>query len=101
MEGISVESAGRGQGACGQRPEPTGYHRDFLVIQITSSLADQYSGLVIHVYLLFIHWVRWSGPKALQENLPADCYRKKKPVAAEANRYELALADRNIAISLA
>jgi hypothetical protein len=40
VEGISVESAGCSQGACGQSPEPTGYHRDFLLIQITSALAN-------------------------------------------------------------
>jgi hypothetical protein len=48
VEGISVESAGCSQGACGQRREPTGYHRDFPLIQITSTLTDQYSVLVIH-----------------------------------------------------
>jgi hypothetical protein len=48
-EGISIESAGCSQGACGQRPEPTGYHCDFVLIQITSALAEQYSVLVIHV----------------------------------------------------
>jgi hypothetical protein len=49
VEGISIESAGRSQGACGQRPEPTGYHCDFVLIQITSTLTEQYSVLVIHV----------------------------------------------------
>ena len=40
VEGISVESAGCSQGACGQGPEATGYHLDFLLIQITSALAS-------------------------------------------------------------
>lgn len=40
VEGISVKSAGCSQCACGQRPEPTGYHRDFMFIQITSALAN-------------------------------------------------------------
>jgi hypothetical protein len=39
VEGISVESAGRSQGACGQRPEPAAYLRDFVLIQITSAFA--------------------------------------------------------------
>jgi len=52
VEGISVESAGCSQRACGQRPEPTGYHRDFLVIQGTSALAKQYSVQVIHTFYL-------------------------------------------------
>jgi hypothetical protein len=52
VEGIPIESAGCSQGACGQRPEPTGYDRDFLVIQITSALAKQYSFVVIHIFLL-------------------------------------------------
>jgi len=83
VEGISVESAGRGQGACCQRPEPTGYHRDFLVIQITSSLADQHSVLVLHAYLLSLFWVRWSGPKLVKRSLPAAWRRKERQVAAE------------------
>jgi hypothetical protein len=58
VEGISVESAGCRQGACGQRPEPTGYHLDFLLVQITSSLADQHSVLIIHVFVLSSFWVR-------------------------------------------
>jgi hypothetical protein len=40
VEDITVESAGCSQGACGQRPEPTGHHRDFMLIQITSALAN-------------------------------------------------------------
>src|SRR5690349_17861944 len=43
VEGISVERAGCSQSTCGQRPEPTGYHRDFMLIQITSALASQHS----------------------------------------------------------
>jgi len=49
VESISIESAGRSQGACGQRPEPAGYHCDFMLIQIASTLTEQYSVLVIHV----------------------------------------------------
>jgi hypothetical protein len=56
-EGISVKSAGCSQGACGQRRDSTGYHGDFLLIQITSTLAEQYSVLVIHV-VSFRHWAR-------------------------------------------
>jgi len=40
VEGISVESAGCSQGACGQRPEPAAYLHDFMLIQITSALAN-------------------------------------------------------------
>ena len=40
VEGISVESAGCGQGACGQCPEPAAYLHDFVLIQITSALAS-------------------------------------------------------------
>jgi hypothetical protein len=57
VEGISIESAGCSQGACGQRPEPTRYHCDFVLIQITSTLAEQYSVLVIHV-VSFRQWAR-------------------------------------------
>src|SRR5690349_17786196 len=56
VEEISIESAGCSQGACGQRPEPTGHHCDFVLIQITSTLAKQYSVLVIHV-VSFRHWL--------------------------------------------
>ena len=57
VEQISIESAGCSQGASGQRPEPTGYHCDFVLIQVTSTLAEQYSVLVIHV-VSFRHWAR-------------------------------------------
>lgn len=56
-EGISVKSVGCSQGACGQRCDSTGYHCDFVLIQIASTLADQYSILVIHV-VPFRHWAR-------------------------------------------
>jgi hypothetical protein len=71
VEGISIESAGCSQGACGQRPEPTGYYRDFLLIQITSALASQYSVLVIHVFLLssFHHLRPLSGHKLFKKSL--------------------------------
>src|ERR1051326_6498439 len=51
VEGISIGSAGCSKGACGQSPEPTGYHCDFLLIQITSALAAYPSIPVIHVSL--------------------------------------------------
>jgi hypothetical protein len=54
VEGISIESAGGSQGACGQSPQSTGYHRDFLLIQITSAPPNQYSVLVIHFFLSLI-----------------------------------------------
>jgi hypothetical protein len=40
VEGISVNSAGCCQGACGQRPDPAAYLYDFVLIQITSALAS-------------------------------------------------------------
>jgi hypothetical protein len=62
VEGISVGSAGCSHGACGQRPEPTGYHLDFLLIQITSAPASQHSVLIIHNFLLSL-LSPLSGPK--------------------------------------
>jgi hypothetical protein len=67
-EGISVKSAGCSQGACGQRRDSTGYHGDFMLIQITSTLANQYSVLVIHA-VSFRHWGPLSGPNLVKEVL--------------------------------
>jgi hypothetical protein len=68
VEGISIESAGGSQGACGQSPESTGYHRDFLLIQITSAPPNQYSVLVIH-FFPFIKLGPLSGPKLVKKSL--------------------------------
>jgi hypothetical protein len=54
---FAVEDAYCNQGACGQRPEPAAYLLDFLLIQFTSALANQYSVLAIHTFS-FRHWVR-------------------------------------------
>jgi hypothetical protein len=42
------------QGARGQRPEPAAYLHNFVLIQITSTLANQYSVLIIHVFSPFV-----------------------------------------------
>jgi hypothetical protein len=55
---ISVEGAGGSQGAFGRRPEPAAYLLDFLLSQVTSAFANQYSVLVIHAFFSFRHWVR-------------------------------------------
>jgi len=65
-EGISIKSAGCSQGACGQRRDSTGYHGDFMLIQITSTLANQYSVLVIHAFSPFVI-VPVERAQALQE----------------------------------
>jgi len=49
---ISIKGAGRSQGAFGRRPETAAYLLDFLLIQVTSTPAGQYSVLIIHVFLL-------------------------------------------------
>jgi len=68
VEGISIESAGCSQRACGQCPKPTGHHCDFVLIQITSTLAKQYSVLIIHV-VSFRHLGPLSGPNLVKEVL--------------------------------
>jgi hypothetical protein len=45
---FSVEDAYCNQGACGQRSEAAAYLLDFLLIQVTSALTNQYSVLVVH-----------------------------------------------------
>jgi len=55
---ISVDSAGCSHAAFGRGPEPTAYLLDFLLIQFTSTLANQYSALVIHTFSPFVPWVR-------------------------------------------
>jgi hypothetical protein len=54
---FTVEYAYGNQSACGQRSEPAAYLLDFLLIQVTSTLANQYSVLFIHVFSPFVHWV--------------------------------------------
>jgi hypothetical protein len=54
---ISVDGAGRSQGAFGRRPEPAAYLLDFLLSQVTSAAANQHPVLVIHAFS-FRHWVR-------------------------------------------
>jgi hypothetical protein len=51
---FAVEDAWCNQGACGQRPEPAAYLLDFLLIQFPSTLANQYSVLVIHTFFPFV-----------------------------------------------
>jgi hypothetical protein len=83
VEEISVESAGRSQGACGQRPEPTGHHLDFLLIQITSSLADQHSVLVIHAYLLSSFLGPLERAQSSSRKFPGSAERCRTRLAAE------------------
>jgi hypothetical protein len=45
---ISVGGAGWSHAAFGRSPEPAGNHRDFMLIQITSTSAKQNSVLIIH-----------------------------------------------------
>jgi hypothetical protein len=52
VEGISVQGAGWSHAAFGCSPEPAGYPLDFMLVQITSAFASQYSILVIHFFLL-------------------------------------------------
>jgi len=54
------------QCACGQRPEPAAYLLDFLLVQVTSTLANQYSVLVIHAFSPFVI-VPVERAQALQE----------------------------------
>jgi len=49
-----IELADCNQCACGQRPEPAAYLLDFLLVQVTSTLANQYSVLVIHAFSPFV-----------------------------------------------
>jgi hypothetical protein len=65
---FTVEYAYGNQGACGQRPEPAAYLLDFLLVQVTSTLANQYSVLVIHVFSPFVMGPL-SGPKLVKRNL--------------------------------
>jgi len=53
-----VELADCNQCACGQRPEPAAYLLDFLLVQFTSALANQYSVVFIHAFFSFRHCVR-------------------------------------------
>jgi hypothetical protein len=74
---ISVEGAGRSQAAFGHRPEPATYLLDFFLIQFTSTLANQYSALIIHAFSPFAlgplngpqtrqeGFVRWRGERHL------------------------------------
>ena len=55
---FAIEYAYRNQGACGQRPETAAYLFNFLLVQVTSTLANQDSVLVIHVFFSFRRWVR-------------------------------------------
>jgi hypothetical protein len=50
---ISVDGAGWSHAAFGRRPEPAAYLLDFLLIQFTRALADQYSALLIHTFSPF------------------------------------------------
>jgi hypothetical protein len=71
VEGISVKSAGSSQGACGQRPQPTGDHRDFLIVQVASAPAEQYSVLIIHAFS-FHHFGSVERAQALQKEVSPD-----------------------------
>jgi hypothetical protein len=55
---FAVEYAHCNQGACSQRPETAAYLLDFLLVQVTSTLPNQYSILVIHNCSPFVPWVR-------------------------------------------
>jgi hypothetical protein len=54
VRAFAVEYAYGNQGACGQRSKTAAYLFNFLLVQITSTLANQYSVLVIHVFSPFI-----------------------------------------------
>jgi hypothetical protein len=54
VRAFAVEYAYRNQSACGQRPEPAAYLFNFLLIQITSAMANQYPVPVIHVFSPFV-----------------------------------------------
>ena len=64
---VSVDSAGCSHAAFGRGPEPAAYLLDFLLIQFTSTLANQYSALVIHTFFSFRSLGPLSGPQTRQE----------------------------------
>jgi hypothetical protein len=51
---ISIDFAGRSHTAFGRSPETATYLLDFLLAQITSTSANQYSVLVIHTFSPFV-----------------------------------------------
>jgi hypothetical protein len=55
------------QSACGQSPEATAYLLDFLLVQVTSTLANQYSVLCMHAFFLLSSLRPLSGPKFFKE----------------------------------
>jgi hypothetical protein len=67
---FAVEYAYRNKGACGQRPETAAYLLNFLFIQVTSALANQYSVLVIHAFLLSL--LGPYGPKLVKQVFTAE-----------------------------
>jgi hypothetical protein len=65
---FTIEYAYGNQGACCQRSEPAAYLLDFLLIQVTSTLANQYSVLVVHIFSPFvIGSIEW--PKLFKRSL--------------------------------
>jgi hypothetical protein len=64
---ISIDGAGCGHATFGRRPEPAAYLLDFLLSHVTSAPANQYSVLIIHVFLLSSFLGPLSGPISSSE----------------------------------